>query len=50
MKLLKFEYTPLNVGFCYTDVETIAVPGNFKRHRIITLFLTGESNASMFRI
>ena len=52
MKLLKFEYTPLNV-VCDTDVLKL-LPAKViktfkKRHGIIMFFLTGEY-VSMFRV
>ena len=53
MKLLKFEYTPLNVSLRYTIVLkpllALVIENVKKRHGIIMFFLTGESNVSIFR-
>ena len=53
MKLLKFEYTPPNVGLWYIDVLKpllVLVIKTSKRQERIMSFLTGESYVSMFRI
>ena len=53
MKLLKFEYTPLNMVLWYTDILNpllVLVIKMSKKGMELLFFLTGESNDSMFKI